>query len=173
MDQSLYLLLLAGFPALVIVGAIHDLATFTIPNWISLALLALFFPVALLMGLDLSQIALSAAIGFVLLLVGIGMFAARWIGGGDAKLLAAAGLWLGWPAVFHFVLITALAGGALALVLMGARNTPLSAVALRGPGWMHKLVEKDGPAPYGVAICFGALAAFPMSTLVAAAGAGI
>jgi prepilin peptidase CpaA len=172
MDHSLQILLLAVFPALVIVGAIKDLTTFTIPNWISLALLGAYFPVALLLGADRGQIGISAAIGFLMLVIGIGMFAARWIGGGDAKLMAAASLWLGWPAIINFVLITALAGGALAVILMTARKTPLSAAVLRGPGWMHKLVEKDGPAPYGVAICFGALASFPVSVLAGRLAAG-
>jgi prepilin peptidase CpaA len=172
MGHGLQLLLLAVFPALVIVGAIKDLTSFTIPNWISAALVIAYFPAALLVGADLGQIGLGAAIGFLMLVVGIGMFAARWIGGGDAKLMAAASLWLGWPAIIDFVLITALAGGALAVVLTTARKTPLQAAVLRGPDWMHKLVEKDGPAPYGVAICFGALAAFPASVLAARLATG-
>ena len=172
MDASPQLLLLAIFPALVIVAAVKDLISFTIPNWISLALVALYVPAALLAGLGLGQLGLSAAVGFGLLVIGIGMFAMGWIGGGDAKLLAAAGLWLGWPTAIHFVLYTALAGGALALLLLSARNTPLAVLTLRGPGWVQRLAEKGGPAPYGVAICFGALAAFPMSALVTASGGG-
>jgi prepilin peptidase CpaA len=172
MGHGLQLLLLAIFPALVIVGAIKDLTSFTIPNWISAALVLAYFPAAFLVGADLGQIGLGAAIGFLMLVIGIGMFAARWIGGGDAKLMAAASLWLGWPAIIDFVLITALAGGALAVVLTTARKTPLQAAVLRGPDWMHKLVEKDGPAPYGVAICFGALAAFPASVLAARLATG-
>jgi prepilin peptidase CpaA len=173
MDQSLHLLLIAIFPALVVVGAVHDLASYTIPNWISVALALLFFPTALITGLDPMQIALNTGVGFGLLCIGVGMFAANWIGGGDAKLLAAAGLWIGWPAGIEYVLVTCLAGGALALMLTTARNTPLSVVALRGPSWMHKLVEKGGPAPYGVAIAFGGLFAFPSSTLVTALTAGL
>ena len=170
MDASPQLLLLAIFPALVIVAAVKDLISFTIPNWISLALVAAYVPAALLAGVGLEQLGLSAAVGFGLLVIGIGMFAMGWIGGGDAKLLAAAGLWLGWPTAIHFVLYTALAGGALALLLLSARNTPLAVLTLRGPGWVQRLAEKGGPAPYGVAICFGALAAFPMSALVTGGG---
>ncbi len=173
MDPSLQLLVLAVFPALVIVAAVKDLISFTIPNWISLALVALYVPAALMVGLSLGQVGLAAAVGFGLLCVGIGMFAMGWIGGGDAKLLAAAGLWLGWPTTLHFVLFTALAGGALALLLLSARNTPLAVLTLRGPGWVQRLTEKGGPAPYGVAICFGALAAFPMSALATGAAGGL
>jgi len=173
MDASPQLFLLAIFPALVIVAAVKDLISFTIPNWISLALVAAYVPAALLAGHGLPEMGISAAVCVGLLAVGIGMFAMGWIGGGDAKLLAAAGLWLGWGAVLHFVLFTALAGGALALLLLSARNTPLVVLTLRGPGWVQRLTEKGGPAPYGVAICFGALAAFPMSKLVSAAGVGL
>ena len=173
MDASLLILLLAVFPALVIVAAVKDLISFTIPNWISLALVGLYLPVALLIGLGFDEIGRAAAVSLVLLAVGVGMYAMGWIGGGDAKLLAAAGLWLGWATVLHFVLFTALAGGALALLLLSARNTPLVVLTLRGPGWVQRLAEKGGPAPYGVAICFGALAAFPMSALVSASGVGL
>jgi prepilin peptidase CpaA len=173
MDASLQLLLLAAFPALVLVAAVKDLVSYTIPNWISLALAGLFIPVALVVGVGLDEIARSAAVGLVLLAAGVGMYAMGWVGGGDAKLMAAAGLWLGWPTLLHFILFTALAGGALALLLLSARNTPLVVLTLRGPGWVQRLAEKGGPAPYGVAICFGALAAFPMSALVTAAGVGL
>ncbi len=173
MQFSLQLLALAVFPALVIVAAVKDLVSFTIPNWISLALAALYLPAALVAGLSLEQVGLSATVGVALLAIGIGMYALGWIGGGDAKLLAAAGLWLGWPTALHFIMFTALAGGALALLLLSARNTPLVVLTLRGPGWVQRLAEKGGPAPYGVAICFGAVAAFPMSALVAAAGGGV
>jgi len=173
MAPSFQLLALFVFPALVILAAVKDLISYTIPNWISLALAALFLPAALMVGLSLNDIGVSAAIGFGLLCVGIGMFAMNWVGGGDAKLMAAAGLWLGSSSVLHFVLFTALAGGALALLLVSARNTPLAVLTLRGPGWVQRLAEKGAPAPYGVAICFGALAAFPMSRMVTAAAGGL
>lgn len=173
MAPSLTLLLLAVFPALVIVAAVRDVTSFTIPNWISLALVALYAPVALMSGLSLEQIGLSVGVGVILLVVGIGMFAMGWIGGGDAKLLAAAALWLGWPGLLNFLIFTALAGGALAIVLLGMRNTTMEVLALRTPQWVQRLLVRDGPAPYGVAICFGALAAFPTCALTLAAVGGV
>ena len=63
-------------------------------------------------------------IGFGALAVGIGMFALRWIGGGDAKLFAAAALWLGAPAALSYVVMTGMAGGAaLALILSSTLAT--------------------------------------------------
>lgn len=163
MTDTLHILLWAVFPALVITGALYDATSFTIPNWISIALAVLFIPAALLLGMSLGAIGLCLLVGFVMLLVGMGMFAMGWIGGGDAKLLAAAALWMGWPGGLNFVLITALAGGALAVALSAARASLLQAYAARGPAWVARLMAPGGAAPYGVAIAIGALVAFPSS----------
>ena len=154
-------LLSAIFPALVIVAALKDATSFTIPNWISLALVAAFAPVALACGVALSTIGLAFGVGAVALLAGMAMFAFGWIGGGDAKLLAASALWLGWPAVLPFIVITALCGGALALALLGLRSMWLRPLTVRGPAWVERLATPGAAAPYGVAICAGALATFP------------
>ena len=79
------LTLVLAFPALVIVAALRDCTSFTIPNWISLALLAVFLPAAMACGLPIQTIGLALLLGFCALLLGMGMFAAGWIGGGDAK----------------------------------------------------------------------------------------
>jgi prepilin peptidase CpaA len=154
-------LLSAIFPALVIVAALKDATSFTIPNWISLALVAAFAPVALACGVALPQIGVAIGVGLVALLAGMAMFGFGWIGGGDAKLLAASALWLGWPAVLPFIVITALCGGALALGLLGLRSVWLRPVAAHGPAWVGRLATPGAAAPYGVAICAGALMTFP------------
>ena len=89
---------LTVFPALVIVAALTDVASFTIPNRLTLLLAACYLPVAIMLGRPLGEIGLCLAIGAAALVVAVGMFAAGWIGGGDAKLFAGAALWLGWPA---------------------------------------------------------------------------
>jgi prepilin peptidase CpaA len=157
------------FPALVIVGAVRDLVSYRIPNWISLALLAGFGLAAgagLAAGLPLQVLGLNLGVGAAALAAGMAMFAAGWIGGGDAKLFAAAALWLGWPAAAAFVLVTGLAGGALALLLLSLRSPVVRPMALVGPAWMARLAEPGESAPYGVAIAVGALAAFPASALM-------
>jgi prepilin peptidase CpaA len=100
----------------------------------------------------------------------LGMFAAGWIGGGDAKLFAASLLWLGWPAAGSFMLVTALAGGALTLGLLSLRSGWFEPVLAGSPAWVRKLGAKDGDIPYGVAIAAGALMAFPQGALALAAG---
>ncbi len=166
-NQGLHLLFLLVFPVLVITAALRDLTTFTIPNWISLALLAAFFPAALVSGAGLTQVGICLGIGVAALALGVFMFAMGWIGGGDAKLLAAASLWMGWPQIMPFLVYTALAGGVLAMSLIGLRSGWVRRYAVSGPSWVGRLAAVDGPAPYGVAIAAGALLAFPQSLLAA------
>jgi len=160
-------LLLTIFPVLVIAGALKDLTSFTIPNAISLALAAAFPVAAFALGLPPGVIGVSLAVGVGALVLGMGMFAAGWIGGGDAKLFAAAALWLGLPAALSYVFFTGLAGGALAVGLLGLRSGRVRAAMPAGPAWLARLAEPGENVPYGVAIALGALAAFPVSPLVA------
>lgn len=159
----LQILPLLVFPVLVLGAALRDITSYTIPNWISLAAAVLFFPAALVVGLPLNHVGFSLGIGAATLVFGIGMFAAGWVGGGDAKLMAACALWLGWPAVLPFLAWTALAGGAMAVGLLCARKVPV--LAGRGPAWMSRLLQPGEDVPYGVAIAAGALIAFPDSAI--------
>lgn len=160
------LIVLGVFPALVIVGGLHDLITMKIPNWVSLALIAAFFPVALLIGAAPMDIAIHVGIGVAALVVGMGMFAAGWVGGGDAKLLAASCLWMGLSGVAPFLLWTGIAGGVFCLFLMTARQYfPMVAPSV-SQGWVVNLMQPKGDIPYGVAIAAGALLALPESGLM-------
>ena len=170
MTLSFQTLLILVFPALVVTGALRDLVSYTIPNWLSAVLVAGFPIAALAMGAPLPTVGLHFAIGAAALVAGMIMFALRWIGGGDAKLFAAAALWLGWPALMPFLAVTGLAGGALAVGLLGLRSPLLRGYVLNGPAWFVRLAEPEENVPYGVAIAVGALAAFPGSTLMQGLG---
>jgi len=168
MPQVLQAVLVAVFPALVIVAALRDATTYTIPNWISLALIAGFAAAAPAMGLAPGAIGLHLGVGAIGLLAGMVMFALGWIGGGDAKLFAAAALWLGWPAGANYGVYTGMAGGALAVSLLTLRSGYLRPYVVTGPAWFSRLAEPGENVPYGVAIAVGALAAFPASPFMAA-----
>jgi len=157
------------FPALVIVAAVKDVTSFTIPNWIPLALAAAFPAAALTAGVPLPDLALHGAVGVAALVLAMILFALRWVGGGDAKLLAAAALWLGWPQALVFLMVTAIAGGALALALLGLRSPMLRPITTLGPAWFTRLASPGENVPYGVAIAMGALFVYPQSPLIAAA----
>lgn len=163
--QALQISLLMVFPALAIVGALKDLTSYTIPNWISLALIAAFVPAALASGVGLAGFGLCLATGLGALVLGMGMFAAGWVGGGDGKLLAACALWMGWPAVLPFLLYTGLAGGALTFAILALRSGWVAPMVAGGPAWVRRLGQQGGDLPYGVAIATGALAAFPKALL--------
>lgn len=166
------LLLLSLLPCLVIAAGLRDLTTMTIPNWISAVLVVGFFPAALAVGLPLNTVLIHLGVAFGALLVGMGLFAMRIIGGGDAKLMAASCLWLGLTGSGLFVVWTGLAGGIFCLLLIYARDQVRPYIA-GGPQWVHHLLEPKGDIPYGVAIAIGALMAFPTSGLLAAFASGL
>lgn len=169
--DNLTLILLGVMPALVIVAGLKDLTSMKIPNWISGAMVLAFFPAALGVGLSPMTVATSVGLAALALVLGAGMFALRWIGGGDAKLMAAACLWLGLQGSGMFLLYTGLIGGVFCVTLLFARahSQPF---LFNAPGWVVQLMEPRGDIPYGVAIAAGALAAYPASPLMAAFLAG-
>lgn len=166
MIQSVQTVLILAFPALVIAAALRDAASYTIPNWIALALLAVFPAAALSVSLPLPTLGFNAALGLLALVLGMGMFAVGWIGGGDAKLFAVSALWLGWPAGATCLVVTAIAGGGLTLMLLGLRSTTLRPYIVAGPRWVARLAEPGEGVPYGLAIAAGALVAFPGSAMM-------
>jgi prepilin peptidase CpaA len=153
------------FPALTIVAALYDATSYRIPNWISLAILAAFAVAAPLSGAPLVTLGLCVATGVVMLAAGVGLFALRALGGGDAKLLAASALWFGWPQISIFLLCTVVAGAALAVFLMLIRWDAVRPHLTKGPGWLVRLSAPGREMPYGIAIACGALAALPASPL--------
>ncbi|HZL00037.1 MAG TPA: prepilin peptidase [Caulobacteraceae bacterium] len=170
--DAMKIALILTFSTLVILAAVRDIGTYTIPNWLTAALAVAFVPAAFLAGVHPLEILTSLGIGAALLVAGVAMFAMKWMGGGDAKLLAAASLWLGVPGLASFILCTGLAGGVLAMGLLAMRSAWLRPYAVAGPSWVGRLATPGGAAPYGVAIAIGALAAFPQGLLMRAANGG-
>ncbi|OXE35089.1 MAG: pilus assembly protein CpaA [Phenylobacterium zucineum] len=166
--QTLQVVLLTVFPAMVIVAGLRDMVSYTIPNWISFGTLLAFFPTAFVLGLPANIIWLNLAAGAMALILGIVMFALGWIGGGDAKLFAASGLWLGFPGFFGFTLVTAIAGGLLAVGLLGMRSLWVRRYVVGGPPWFERLTTHGENVPYGIAIAAGALFTYPSSALMQA-----
>ena len=160
--------LLTMVGAAMIGAAAYDAATLTIPNWISLVLIALFPLVALSADLSWSEIGVHVAVGFAALVIGIGLFAARMIGGGDAKLFAAIALYMGGGWIGVYVFTVALAGGALAVVLLALRWIVSTGLAVRF-AWLGHLAKAGAGIPYGIAIAAAGLLVFPATHLFALA----
>ncbi len=133
-----------------------DARSFQIPNRWPLAIAALY-PAHVLSSPALPDYTGAILPTVIVFLVGIGLYAARIMGGGDVKLLAATTLWAGADLVVPFIVVTMAAGGVLALLivlwdrfarLVPTLVTPRTASGVGG-GKLH--------LPYGVAICAGGL----------------
>ena len=164
MPGALAIVLAAAFPLGVLWAALRDATTLTIPNRLTIALAVAFAPAALAAGLSPVDWGVALGVGAAALVLGMIMFALGWVGGGDAKLFAACGLWIGASAAGSFLLWTGLAGGALAVLLLLGRNLSAYYPGV-GPGWARRLLTRGEAVPYGVAIAAGALAAFPLSPI--------
>jgi prepilin peptidase CpaA len=148
------------FPALMAFAAASDLFTMTISNRVSLALAAGFLALALASGMGVSDVLMHLAAGATVLAVAFVCFAFGWVGGGDAKVAAAAALWFGFGHLLNYLVYASLFGGALTLFLLQFRQWPLP-YALAGQPWLLKLHAKESGIPYGVALAVGALVVYP------------
>jgi prepilin peptidase CpaA len=148
------------FPALMAFAAASDLFTMTISNRVSLALVAGFLALALVSGMGLYDILSHLAAGAAVLAVTFSCFAMGWVGGGDAKVTAAAALWFGFAHLLDYLLYASLFGGALTLLLLQFRQWPLPH-PFAGQPWLLKLHAKESDVPYGIALAIGALMIYP------------
>ena len=148
------------FPALMAFAASSDLLTMTISNKLSLALTASFFVLTLVIGMSWPAIGMHLVAGALVLVFSFGFFSQGWIGGGDAKLVAATALWFGFDYLLDYLVYASLFGGVLTLVLIQFRKLPLPAPLARQP-WILRLHETGGGIPYGIALAAAALAVYP------------
>lgn len=142
-----------AFTGLCLVAIVADARTYRIPNWISLALLALFIGAAVISGKPASYWPHLAA-GAGVLAVGYALYLFTGMGAGDAKLGAAAALWAGASGLYGLTFMLALAMSLLAFALIVARRA-LPASATTRP----RVFQKGAPVPLGVAIGLAAIAA--------------
>jgi len=138
-----------------------DLLTMTIPNRISIALVAAFFVTAILIGLPPQQILMHIAAGALILAAGIALFAVGGFGGGDAKLLAAGALWIGFEGLLPYLINVTLFGGLVAIAVLLYRRIPATVLPI--PDWAVRLHTRKSGIPYGIAIACSALAAYPQT----------
>ncbi len=154
------LIRLTLFPALMAFAASSDLITMTISNRVTIVLLAGFFALALLSGMELTEVLSHVGAGALVLVVSFGLFARGWIGGGDAKLAAATALWLGFGYLMNYLVYASLLGGALTFLLIEFRLVPLPGL-LAGQFWAQRLHRQGGDIPYGIALAGAALLIYP------------
>ena len=85
------------------------------------------------------------------LVVGTAAFAARLLGGGDVKLLAALALWFDLPHLVWLIAAVFIAGGLVAAAYLTTRLVTTGVAGIR---------NKDRRIPYGIAIAAGAVLVF-------------
>lgn len=167
MSLSLIALLVA-FPAAMAFAAASDLVSMTISNRLSLFLLGMFALCTVLLGLSWNQIGWHLLAGGLVLVISFGLFAAGWIGGGDAKLAAVTALWLGFEQLMPYFLLAAIFGGVLTILILKLRFSPLPARVQDWP-WLRRLHAADEGVPYGIALAFSALFILPDTAIWRAA----
>ncbi len=156
-------------PALMIIGAATDVTSFRIPNWLTATTAALFIPVALYAGMPLVDFGWHLSMGLILFVAGYILFSLRVFGGGDAKLLAAAGLWFGFGQTLPFLAYTVLTGGVLALVVLGLTVLHIQ-FDVTGSSLRDSIRKITPRVPYGFALAVGAILATPGAWWMAPAG---
>lgn len=131
---------LAGALAIaLLVAAFTDLRRRQIDNWLTggIALVAPLFWWA--NGLSLwPEVAQQVGVALASLAVLSGLFAMRWMGGGDVKLLTALALWLPFKPFMTLLILMALLGGLLTVIF----------------AVIHTMSQRKGriQIPYGLAI---------------------
>jgi prepilin peptidase CpaA len=156
--------LMLVFPVAMAFAAATDLLTFKIPNRISIALVAAFLIAAPFSGLTWPGFFGHLATFAVVLALGIALFAAGLFGGGDAKLLAAAALWVGYESLPLYMAMVAICGAVLAIVLIGFRRVELPPSVLQRE-WIARLHDRKAGMPYGIALAAAALWVYPSTRL--------
>ena len=153
------LAILAIFPLCMIFATFYDLFTMTIPNRITLALLAGFVVLAPLAGMGWETMLWHVGVALLVLAVGFVLFSLRVMGGGDAKLLAASALWFGTAFTVPYVFYASILGGILTAAIIIGRRVP-TPVYLQHISWVMRLLDKKHGVPYGAALGPAALIIF-------------
>jgi len=158
MVVTAYWLSLSVFLWALVYAVVSDVRTLTVPNWTSILIVICYLASALVIGTAPSVVAVHLAVGLGLLAIGALLFSRGVMGGGDAKILAATGTWVGLDNLLVYLVIVAFAGGFVAIAVLISNK-------LRhresGEGGNEPGNEREGikaPVPYSVAIGIGALA---------------
>ena len=89
------------------------------------------------------------------------MFAIGGMGGGDAKLMAATSLWMGFNLnLLGYLVTSTFIGGVLTLLILSYRKSPLADMTGQNMFLRHFADRKVG-VPYGVALGLGGLVTYP------------
>lgn len=149
------------FPFCMVYAAISDMLSMTISNRVPAILVVSFAVIAPLTGMEWTVFGWHLAAGGLVLAVTFTLFAIGGMGGGDAKLLAATGLWFGLDiTLMQYLVYASFIGGALTLAILYFRNSVVADVAGSNVFLRHFADRKAG-IPYGIALGIAGLIAYP------------
>lgn len=154
------------FPFAMVFAAISDMVSMTIANRVSVILVATFMIIAPLVGLSWPQYGMHLAAGAALLTITFALFSFGAMGGGDAKLISATAVWMGFgDALLQYLIVSTILGGVLTVAIVLYRNSQLPIVAGE-IGFLRRISDKSEGIPYGIALGLGGLLIYPVSPLV-------
>ena len=160
-------LIFVVFPFCMLFAAISDMLSMTIANRVPLLLVAVFALAAPLTGMDWATYGWHFAAGALVLAVTFGLFALGGMGGGDAKLLAATAVWMGFNIqLVEYLVVSAFFGGMLTLAILAYRKSAL-AVFTRHNLFLRHFADETTGVPYGIALGIGGLLTYPDSPMMA------
>ena len=168
MDLFISFIFITSVIALVILclcAVYSDIKRFIISNKLCLAIALLFIPAYLAAPDVFGSLWNPWLGGFVMLIAGFIIFALRIMGGGDAKLAAALGFWVGLDHLPIFIFVWSLVGGAQALVTLYLKWQKPFKNPMQG-GWFDQAQKGTNQIPYGLALVVGALTALWLNPLL-------
>jgi prepilin peptidase CpaA len=157
--------ILVVFPLCLAMAACSDLLTMTIPNRLSVVLIASFALIAPLAGLSMHDMLMHFAAGGAVFAACFVLFAFNIMGGGDAKILTASAIWFGWnDTLVNYLAYVSILGGFLSVIILMMRTQHNFILAYGIPVPETMLHKKK--VPYGIAIGAAAFLAYPTSPLM-------
>jgi len=150
---------IAGIMVLLLAAA-HDVVARTVPNGLAMTLAAIGVGLRALSG----GLGLGLLIGALVFCLAAFCWRRGWMGGGDAKLLAATAILVPPALALSFVTAVAMSGGLLAVCYLLARRLVAPPAAQRPRGLFARAlrverwrIRRGGPLPYACAIAAGGL----------------
>jgi prepilin peptidase CpaA len=144
------------------VAAYGDIKTYKIPNMLVVAI-AVLGVLRLVMICDLSFALHTVGASAVVFIVGFLLFWRRFVGGGDAKLVTAAALLIGYPNLCSFLMVMGICGALISLTILLTHQS-FALFAKETPE--QPLPKARLAIPYGVAIASGAMVTLLFQTSI-------
>jgi len=144
--------------------AVTDVRRRRLPNKLVLVVGGLFFADALAVHMSFGNLMAHLLIAFVVYLICGGLFAAKMLGGGDAKLAAVIFLWAGLHLSGSAAILISVTGASVALISLATQRTnPQHRLAA-----VRTLALFSGArgVPYGVALAVGGGAVIALPALL-------